>query len=300
MQVHAQEMSLIEKLGYSKTDKLLIVHADDIGLAHSENEATIKAIREGIVNSTSIMMPCAWSSEVGDRLSEMPNVDIGVHITLTNEWKNYKWGPVSSKNQVRGLVGLDGFMYKDCASVAANASPEEVEKEIKAQIEAAKRIGILPTHLDSHMGCVFYGKPEFFAKYLEIAQEYQIPPMVSQQMIDQIVKPNLGLFRKVDFDMIPIVDNILGASTEEYDEIGMDKIYTGMLENLQPGISVLILHVAFDDAEMQAVTKDFTHWHAKWRQDDYDFLTSEKAKNLIKDNNIKLITWREIGNAIRP
>lgn len=294
-----QAPTLSERLGYAKTDKLLIVHADDIGLAHSENVATIQAIKIGIVNSTSIMMPCAWSTEVGELIKDMPDLDIGVHITLTNEWHTYKWAPLASKSEVPGLVGPDGFMYQDCASVAKNASPEEVEKEMRAQIEAALKIGIKPTHLDAHMGCVFFGRPEYVASYLKLAKEYGIPALINPQILEGIIRPNASMFGGIDLGKIPVVDNLAIADTQSYDAMGMEEFYTKLLNDLPPGVTVLLNHIAYDDDEMKAVTTRFNHWHGAWRQADFDFFTSKKAKDLLQANNIKLVTWRDIGQ-IKP
>lgn len=295
-QVNAQQRNLAEKLGYSPNEKLLIIHADDIGLAHSENTATIASMKNGVVNSTSIMMPSPWATEVGELIKDMPGLDIGVHITLTDEWFNYRWGPLSGKNEVPGLLGKDGYFHFDCASVAQNASPEEVEKEIRAQIDAAIALGIKPTHLDSHMGCVFSGRPEFVVSYLKLAEEYGIPAMVVEDLFEQVVMANKALFKDVDLDKVKIIDNVSIASPEIYDSIGLPEYYTRVLNELEPGVNVLLIHVAYDDEEMRAVTTRFDHWHSKWRQNDFDFFTSEKAKKLLEENNIKLVTWKEIGN----
>ena len=297
-QVYSQDKTLAERLGYSKSDRLLIIHADDLGMAHSENAATIAAIKNGVVNSTSIMMPCAWSTEAGEMVKDMPDLDIGVHITLTNEWHTYKYAPIASKSEVPGLVGPDGFMYKDCAAVAQNASPEEVEKEMRAQIEAAIQIGIKPTHLDSHMGCVFYGRPEYVLSYLKLAEEYGIPAMMNKQIVDAVIRPNAALFKDIDVDKLILIDEVAIANPEAYDEMGMEAFYTNVLNNLEPGITVLLNHIAYDDAEMRAITTRFTHWHAAWRQADFDFFTGQKARDLLKNNNIQLITWKEIGKLI--
>ncbi|EKB48367.1 polysaccharide deacetylase family protein [Cecembia lonarensis] len=297
-QVYSQDKTLAERLGYSKSDRLLIIHADDLGMAHSENAATIAAIKNGVVNSTSIMMPCAWSTEAGEMVKDMPDLDIGVHITLTNEWHTYKYAPIASKSEVPGLVGPDGFMYKDCAAVAQNASPEEVEKEMRAQIEAAIKIGIKPTHLDSHMGCVFYGRPEYVLSYLKLAEEYGIPAMMNKQIVDAVIRPNAALFKDIDVDKLILIDEVAIANPEAYDEMGMEAFYTNVLNNLEPGITVLLNHIAYDDAEMRAITTRFTHWHAAWRQADFDFFTGQKARDLLKNNNIQLITWKEIGKLI--
>ncbi|EOZ95930.1 Cellobiose phosphotransferase system YdjC-like protein [Indibacter alkaliphilus LW1] len=294
-QVNAQQRNLAEKLGYAPNDKLLIIHADDIGLAHSENIATVAAMKNGVVNSTSIMMPSPWATEVAELVKDMPDIDLGVHITLTDEWFNYRWGPISSKSEVSGLVGEDGYFHFDCASVAQNASPEEVEKEMRAQIDAAIAIGIKPTHLDSHMGCVFSGRPEFVASYLRLAEEYGIPAMVVEELYQGVVVPNQELFAGIDLNQVKIVDNVAIGSPEIYDSIGLSAYYTDLLKNLQPGLNVLLIHVAYDDEEMRAITTRFDHWHARWRQKDFDFFTSERAKKLLEENNIKLVTWKEIG-----
>lgn len=290
-----QEKNLAEKLGFGKEEKLLIIHADDLGMAHSENAATIDAIKNGVVNSTSIMMPCAWSTEAGILAQELPDLDIGIHITLTNEWHTYKYGPVASISEVPGLIGPDGFMYKDCASVAQNASPEEVEVEMRAQIEAALKIGIKPTHLDSHMGCVFYGRPEYLKSYLKLGEEYGIPAMVNREIVAGIIQPNPELFQDIDVENLILIDQVAIANPQVYDDQGMEGFYSDLLNNLPAGVTVLLNHIAYDDAEMRAITTEFSHWNAAWRQADYDFFTGEKVKELLKLNNIRLITWKEVG-----
>jgi chitin disaccharide deacetylase len=286
------QQSLAEKLGYAATDKLLIIHADDIGMSHSENLATIKSMTDGVVNSSSIMMPCAWSSEVGELIKDHPDLDIGVHVTLTNEWFNYKWSPLT---QAKGLRNEKGFMFADCGSVAENASVEEVEAEMRAQIEAAIQIGIKPTHLDSHMGCIFYGRPEYLAAYLNLAQEFGIPAMVNPQMVSDIINVHPHLFTTIDVENLPVIDYIHSASPAAYNEIGMQAYYTRLMSSLQPGINVLLVHVAYDDEEMKGITVRHPYWDSAWRQADFDFFTSTLARELLVSNNIKLITWREIG-----
>lgn len=289
--------TLAEKLGYSKDDILLIIHGDDVGVSHSQNKATFEALKYGLVTSTSMMAPSGWSAEVGVMAKEIPNADIGIHITLTNEWENFNWPPKAGRTKVPGLSDERGFMYADCSPVAANASPEEVEIEIRAQVKAANQMGITPTHLDSHMGCIFYGRPEYMRSYLKIAQELKIPAMVNTQIMEGLIKPNQAIFEGIDLDKIPVINEIIMANPEDY-EAGMEQFYTNSIEKLGPGVHVMLVHLAFDDEEMNAVTAEHDTYHAPWRQADFDFFTSEKAKNLIEKNNIKLITWREIGKIL--
>ncbi|KPQ18031.1 MAG: hypothetical protein HLUCCX10_05860 [Algoriphagus marincola HL-49] len=290
--------SLQEKLGYPKDSKLLIIHGDDVGVSHSQNKATFEAIKNGLVTSTSMMVPAAWSSEVAVMTKEIRDPDIGIHITLTNEWLHYNWGPEVGKSNAPGLANPLGHMYPTCVEVSEHASPEEVEMEVRAQIESAKSLGIDITHLDSHMGCMFFGRPEYLKIYVKLALEYEIPAMLNQQILQSLILPNKPLFEGLNVDKLPVIDQIIMADEAAY-ESGMEEFYTQALKNLPAGVHVLLIHLAFDDEEMNAVTAGHDSFHAPWRQADYDFFTSEKAKNLIEKEGIKLITWREIGKVMR-
>ncbi|HXQ73293.1 MAG TPA: ChbG/HpnK family deacetylase, partial [Pyrinomonadaceae bacterium] len=149
--VKAQERTLAERLGYPADAKLLIVHADDLGMSHSVNIATLKAFETGLVNSGSIMVPCPWLSEIATYARAYPQADLGLHLTLTSEWTPFRWGPVTSKDRVASLLDKDGYFRLSESEAAKFADPKEVEMEIRAQIEKAKAMGIVPTHLDSHM-----------------------------------------------------------------------------------------------------------------------------------------------------
>ena len=135
MMIHTSfaQKSMAEKLGYKAEDKLLIIHADDIGVAHAENAASIAAFEMGAINSGSIMVPCPWFEEIAAYSRANPEIDLGLHLTLTAEWKYYKWGPVAPESEVPGLLDENGYLYDNCASVANTATPEEVEKELRAQ-----------------------------------------------------------------------------------------------------------------------------------------------------------------------
>lgn len=286
--------SLAERLGYPAGSKLLIIHADDLAVAHAENQASFAALEKGLVSSASIMAPCPWLPEVAAFAQANPQYDLGMHLTMTSEWKHYKWGPAAAKGTVTSLVDKLGYLFDNCEEFAAQAKPEEVEREVRAQIERAKAMGINPTHLDSHMGCLFFTKPEFFEIYLKIGREYGIPTMLSRDFLS-IAAPEM---QRLVLPQDVVVDRVLMASPEDY-KTGMAKFYEKALSNLQAGVSILLIHAAYENAEMHGVSIDHPDYGAAWRQSDFDFFTSEKCRQLLAAQNIHLITWKEIGKLIK-
>ena len=151
----AQQKTVQERLGYPKDTKLLIIHADDLGVSHAENMASIQAMEKGVVSSGSIMVPCAWLPEIAAYAKSHPNVCLGLHLTLNAEWKVYKWGPVTPHDQVSSLLDGNGYLNESVEAFLKTAKPDEVEKELRNQIERAKHLGIDPTYFDAHMGAAF-------------------------------------------------------------------------------------------------------------------------------------------------
>lgn len=289
----ATAQTVQERLGYPADTKLLIIHADDIGVSHSENEATIKAFEKGSISSGSIMVPCPWLPEIGVYAKAHPNTDLGLHLTLTAEWRDYKWGGVLCSDDVPSLVDARGFFPDNSEAIARSAKVADVEKELRAQVERAKQFGIDPTHFDSHMGSVFT-TPDLLKTYIKLGHEYKVPLLLH----DSFARPLLG----AEYDNFitkkdAVADMVYIASADDYKK-GMKQFYSGVINNLKPGLNVLLIHLAFDEAEMRAVTIDHPDYGAAWRQADYDFITSDECKKLIAENKVKVITWREVREKI--
>ncbi len=284
--------TLAEKLGYTADAKLLIIHADDLGVAHSENSGSILAMKSGMVNSASIMMPCPWVSEIAEYSKNNPKADFGLHLTLTSEWEIMKWGPVASKNKVKSLLNDKGFFYAGCEDFEKNASIEEVEIELRTQIEQAFKMGIKPTHIDTHMGCLIYSQ-ELVNLYLKLGKEYKIPAMIDKTYFQSASQKTKDLIENKSL----IIEKIYTAMPADF-ESGMANYYEKVLTNLTAGVQVLLIHTAFNNAEMQALAINHPNWGAKWRQDDFDFFTSTKCQKIIKEENIKLVTWRQIQQVL--
>lgn len=277
------QQTLQERLGYPKTAKLLIIHADDLGVAHSQNDASFTALEKGSVTSASIMVPCPWFPEAAAFAVVHPKADMGLHLTLTSEWNLYKWGPVAGKESVPHLVNQYGYFFSDVDSVVKNGNAQEVEKELRAQIERAKQFGIDITHLDSHMGTLYASK-DYLQVLLKLGREYQVPVMLNQQVL--MMSSGSASEKEV------WLNNIYIESPQDYAK-GAEAYYTNVLQSLQPGVSLIILHAAHDNEEMQAVTAGHPDYGAAWRQADFDFFTSARCKTLLQQNGIQLITWRE-------
>lgn len=291
--VSAQK-TLAERLGYPADAKLLIVHADDLGMAHSVNAATIKGFESGLVNSGSIMVPCPWLSEIATYARANPQADLGLHLTLTSEWTSFRWGPVMSKDRVSSLLDKNGYFYLTESEAAAKADPKEVELEIRAQIERARAVGIQPTHLDSHMGTLYQNKA-LFEVFVKVAREYKLPVRVAKEWFSRAEADFLPSVLKPDDVFIDRVMDI-NPSVAPAD---WAKFYTEAIKKLQPGVTEVVIHLAYNDTEMQGATFDHPNWGAAWRQRDLDFFTSDAFRQLLSEEKIKLITWRELGKLLQ-
>src|SRR6266498_1949170 len=129
--IQVANKTLVERLGYPADAKLLIVHADDLGLAHSVNAAAIKAFESGLVTAGSIMVPCPWLPEIAAYARSHPQADLGLHLTLTSEWTSFRWGPVLPKNRVSSLLDRHDYFHLTEAEAASHADVKEVETEVR-------------------------------------------------------------------------------------------------------------------------------------------------------------------------
>ena len=286
-QVRSEE--IIRKLGYPPNSKLLIIHADDFGVAHSVDRAISKALENGWVTSASIMVPCPWFPEAAEYARTHPNADIGLHLTLTSEWTTYRWGPVAAQPEP-SLLDKDGYLPLTESIAAKQDKPSEVENEIRAQIEKAKAAGVHFTHLDSHMGTLFQ-TPELFTIYQKMGSEYGVPnfiPLGSDVThAQQFPLQSDRIVISQDLQMTP------GLTKEQW----LDG-YKKMLSGLKPGVYQLIVHLGYDDPEFQGITANHPDWGAAWRENDLNVVSSPEFHQFLMDQGFVLITWRELAKAM--
>lgn len=305
----APDTTYAEKLGYPKGAKVVILHVDDAGMSYDSNEGVFKATTQGVANSTSVMMPCPWVPGFVHYLKQHPQLDAGLHLTLTSEWKDYRWGPLAGKDAVPGLVDEEGAMWPNVEDVVKHATPDEVEKEIIAQLARARTMGFTPTHLDSHMGTLF-GSPAFLQRYMKVGMENHIPVMLPgghdkviqaemnapKQMIEQMQQAGKMLWAAG----LPVLDDL---NNETYswpipDSIKNDDTklqgyktakYIATLKQLQPGVTMVIMHCT-------APTEVFKYISNSGAVRNGDLLTmiNPVFKKALEDQHIILTTWREL------
>jgi predicted glycoside hydrolase/deacetylase ChbG (UPF0249 family) len=287
----SQAGTIAERLGHPRDAKLLIIHADDLGAAHSIDAASFEALDRGTISSASIMIPTPWVTEVATYAKAHPNADLGLHLTITSEWDTYRWGSTAPADEVPSLLDSTGTFPSDVAPVVARAKATEVEREIRAQIDRAIALGIRPTHLDSHMGALF-ASPALFATYVRVARAYRLPFLALRG--DRRVKPQPPL---LETDVL--LDTVIIAGPD----VPRDRwkeFYLREIANLKPGVTELIVHLGRDDSELQAVTVNHEPYGSAWRQRDTDVVNSPEFKKALADNGVIVITWRDLQKLLTP
>jgi hypothetical protein len=176
--VQGQSQTYAERLGWKKNDRVIMFHVDDAGMSYQSNQGAIQALEKNVATSVSVMMPCPWTSHIIKYIKQHPDVDAGLHLTHTAEWTDYRWSSISGINAAEGLSDREGVLWSNVFDVVNNASANEIETEILAQLHKAKAMGFNPTHLDTHMGTL-WATPEYLDKYIKVGIEEHIPVLFS-------------------------------------------------------------------------------------------------------------------------
>lgn len=287
------QKTFAEHLGWPEGSRVLILHSDDLGMSHGSNVGTIEALEYGMVTSVSVMMPTFWVPEFAKYVEQHPNTDVGLHLTLTSEWDYYRWPPVAGKPTVPGLVDEMGCLWDGVDQVIENATPDEVETEVRAQIDRARTMGLPITHIDSHMGTLF-SSPEFFERYIKVGIEMDLPMLIAK---DYWPRPAIQSERsKMRNDAIervwnaglPVIDYV---HTDTYGWKTQDKVdlYIRDIKGLPPGITEMIIHCTKPNEVIDEITNGRELLYG-----DYFAMISPKVKQSIEDEGIILTTWREL------
>ncbi|MEO6905793.1 MAG: polysaccharide deacetylase family protein [Ginsengibacter sp.] len=304
----SQDSTYAQRLGFPKNARVIIFHMDDAGMSLSSNRGIEKVFAEGVANSTSVMMPCPWVPQIVRYINAHPGIDAGLHLTLTSEWKDYRWQPLAGEAAVRGLTDSTGSMWPDVPDVVKHASADEVDKEIRAQLNRAEKMGFYPTHLDSHMGTLF-ASDDFLMKYIQLGIENQIPLMFPGGHDSYIRKEmNLGadqllyfqqLGRKIWNAGLPLLDDLINSSYDWNPPVNIKDdealckwrvdLYEKALMQLKPGITMVIMHCT-DPSEIFSEITD----SGEKRKADMLAMLDPGFRKFLKNNGFILTTFHEL------
>ncbi len=274
--------------------KQLIIHADDAGMSHSVNIATIDALETGIVTSASIMVPCPWFKEFAEYAKKHPEYDYGVHLTLNSEWNVYRWGPVAPRTEVPSLLDPEGYLWDGTDQVRQHAKADEVRRELKAQIDRALAFGVPLSHLDTHMGAVMT-RPDLVEVYVELGLQYDLPVLFLRKLPTEIEVEypafkdrHASALAKLSDKRLPVLDNLLQFYGGDVPTKRLETYQTAIRE-LPTGVTALLIHCGINNEELRNITSS-----APRRDQDYRVFTDESMRRLIKENKIELTNWKTL------
>jgi len=284
--LNSYSQSLSVRLGFNANDRILIINNDDAGMSHSSNIGTFEGFDKGVITSSTIMVPCPWFSEIAEYAKANPNRDFGIHLTLTSEWKYYRWTGIAPKESVKGLYDPNGYLWRSVEDVYKHATPKEALIEGRAQIQRALDAGIKVTHIDSHMG-TYQLNPEYMKIYFQLAREFNLPlRMASQKTMEKF---GFGNLRKEYAEKgLVFTDYFIYDELQNYKEV--KTFWTDIVKNLKPGVTELYIHASKMSDELKSIT-----YSSKTRSEEAELFTYDKEfKELLEKENIKLISYRPL------
>ena len=324
----AQAPTYAEMLGWPKGSRVIILHVDDAGMSHDSNEGTLNALEKGVASSFSVMMPCPWVPEIVRYIKSHPRHDGGLHLTLTSEWNNYRWPPLLGKPAVPGLVDTEGAMWPEAEDVVKHASADEVDVEIRAQLERALAMGFIPTHLDSHMGTLFASET-FLEKYIRLGIEKQIPVMFpgghnsylkeelmsrekealqkagkwtndTQQEEPEMLQKTTAIGKMIWEAGLPVLDDLHKNSGDwnipenaKTSDAALQRFYTEKYSEtigaLKPGLTMVIMHCTRPSETFGHISGSGTR-----RKGDMLAMMDPGFKKFLQQKDIIITTWREV------
>jgi len=283
------------KLGFPEGSKVILLHCDDAGMCGEANIAVKNYFETGDIQSAAVMVPCPYAEDLIEWAKTQDSPDIGIHLTLTSEWKDYRWGPVSDPSKVPGLIDPEGKMWRDVRSVVAHATAEEVETEVRAQIDKVLAMGFTPTHIDTHMGTL-YASIEYLKVFLKIANEYNIPanaidlsdPRIAEGFKNEGYPITVEVVELLNQYSLPKLDNFSSVPDGTSYENKRDNFFA-LLNYLEPGLTEIIFHPSVESDNLKSITNSWQQrvWEAQ-------LFSDPVVKKFFEDNGIIITTWKEI------
>lgn len=295
----------LKKLGCDDRDRVVIIQADDIGMCQATLPALADLLDAGLISSAATMVPCAWFPAVAAFCAENRAVDMGVHLTLTCEYRDYRWGPVSTRDPASGLMDEDGYFHFGPDGVHAHATPEAAAREMVSQVEHARKAGIDITHIDTHQLSALY--PKFLSAYTSLAMAFRLPLMLLRMDADgwQGLAQAVGLAfdRKTAYQLARAVEGLEAQRMPLVDQavmLPLDRLEERVeqakqvLARLPAGLTHFVIHPAADTPELRSITPD---WPS--RVADYQAFTSQELRAYVRDSDLNILGYRDLKVLLR-
>jgi chitin disaccharide deacetylase len=289
----------LRHLGLSAQDRVVIIHADDIGMYQAGLPAIADLMEFGLVSSAAAMVPCPWFPAAAAYGRANPQVDLGVHLTLTSEWDSCRWRPLTAQQPASGLLDSEGYFHRLVVGLAATATVTAVRQELQAQIDYFVAAGLEPTHVDAHM--IAAAHPRFVTTYLEVARQNALPPFFlrrdeagwQREGFDAETAVHLSaLSRQAEAEGVPLMDNwYVMALDRPEDRVEQAK---QALAALPAGLTYFLLHPALDTPELRGMARDWPN-----RVADYEAFMSEELAAHVQNAGIQVIGWRPLRDIMR-
>lgn len=288
-----------ERMGYRSTDRLLIVNADDYGMCRTYNSTIQGLLQDGVISSTSLMVPCPWAKDAADFSKKHPEFDVGIHLTFTSEWADYRWGPVTRDQDVSSLRTADGWLHADCTTFEKHADLKQVRIEIFNQIERAITWGVNPTHLDIHMYSLLglASGRDFLEPVFDACVNFGLPLRLPRSWGTRLgfTEAQAGLMQRriqeAEARHIALIDDQQGLDFGLRDgETYADTVeeMSAQLRALKPGISEILLHAGDASEELRSI---MPHDFRKRDMEAHLFL-DDRIRQLLAKENLQLLRWR--------
>ena len=285
---------VLGRLGFADDDRVVIIHTDDIGMCQATVSAFADLVDFGLISSGAVMVPCPWFPQVAAYCRQHPQVDMGVHLTLTSEHDSCRWGPISTRDPASGLIDEEGYFYRQSEEVPAHGDAVAVQLELQAQVARALDAGIDVTHIDTHMGTVAHLK--FIPAYVQLALQHGFPPMILR--LDEAGWRKMGmdsetaafaaqLVQQWEAQGLPLLDHLVALPLDQSaDRVELAK---KTFDSLPPGLTHFIIHPAQDTPELRAITPN---WQG--RVADYRTFTDEELCDYVKNSGVRVIGYRAL------
>jgi hypothetical protein len=289
---------VLHKLGFGPEDRVVVVHADDIGMCQATLPALEGLLDAGLLSSAAVMVPCPWFPATAAFCRKHPSVDMGVHLTLTSEWDQYRWGPILSRDHASGLLDAEGYFFRSTPEVMEHGKADAVAVELAAQVDRAREAGIDITHVDSHMGSVFDHK--FLPAYLDVAFRQQVPPFFpaideegarASGVDERTLASGREIKRILEERAAPIFDDLRALPLNHPGD--QMEVARHLFDTLKPGLSVLLLHPSVDTPELRAIAPD---WQS--RVANYEVCTRRELREHVRNAGIEVIGYRALRDAM--